>query len=53
VDPQPRLTEEIKSVLIEAVEQVLAGRPLAQVLAERDQAVVTAMSRLHGNISAP
>jgi 3-hydroxyacyl-CoA dehydrogenase len=50
---QPRLTEEVKSVLIEAAEQVLAGRPLAQVLAERDQAVVTTMQRLHGDIAAP
>jgi 3-hydroxyacyl-CoA dehydrogenase len=50
---QPRLTEEVKSVLIEAAEQVLAGRPLAQVLAERDQAVVTTMLRLHGDIAAP
>ena len=50
---QPRLTEEVKSVLIEAAEQVLAGRPLAQVLAKRDQAVVTTMHRLHGDLTAP
>jgi 3-hydroxyacyl-CoA dehydrogenase len=50
---QPRLTEEVKSVLIDAAEQVLAGRPLAQVRAERDRAVVTTMPRLHGDIAAP
>ncbi len=50
---QPRLTEEVKSVLINAAEQVLAGRPLPQVRTERDKAVVTTMPRLHGDMAAP
>jgi 3-hydroxyacyl-CoA dehydrogenase len=49
----PRLTDEVKSVLIEAAEQVLAGRTLAQVLAERDKAVVETVPRLHADLAAP
>ncbi|MFD2416544.1 3-hydroxyacyl-CoA dehydrogenase NAD-binding domain-containing protein [Amycolatopsis pigmentata] len=49
----PHLTEEVKSILIEAAEQVLAGRPLGQVLARRDEAVVKTMPRLHGDLAAP
>lgn len=48
----PRLTEDLAALLVAAADQVLAGRPLADVLAERDRAVVEMVPRLH-DLAAP
>jgi 3-hydroxyacyl-CoA dehydrogenase len=46
----PRLTDEVAALLVTAADEVLAGRSIADVLADRDRAVVETVPRLHDDL---